>query len=224
MLSRTKQQLREGVRRRARIPGVDSYCDDDDIDEYVLDSLESLIADSYRHPEVFQLLGKRFSISGSGPTFSLPADFYGEYMLLHQGQNALPVPRLEPQDIPYAIDVTGQVDLTLLYIPLLDRSTFSSNNSAFEYLSGWNVYVECDVAAQILEEMEEDSSALRAQQSGALERVMMNARRMSRPVYVRDARGIYGRRHFHNTLRTWKYSIEGTNTDRIIRIAEVAPT
>lgn len=213
MLTRTLLQLRTAVLEEARMETSD-FTDATELNRLINKSIERLRDKVLAMPGGFALVGKVATLSGTGPVLTLPTDCMQVYQLLTQASQGQQVDHIAEEDRPYAVEATGTLSFRLEYIPSFTRLV--NDGDTYTFLPAWADYVECDVAASLLEMEESDPSAKLRRRDDALEVLMLHASRSrhSSPTKVRDVRF----RRWPYAQTAYKYRLEGLNQLRIYQV------
>ena len=225
-LTRTLAELRAGVRSKAHFEGTDEFVDDSYIDDLINEQLSEFFDWMTSLPGAEGFLQKRTTLTGSGPSLSLPSDFGQVQRLLFTDQNTRPVERINEQEEPYAQDLTGTLTYRLDYIPCAPQLSGDSDSVTLPFGS-WERFVEYSVAARLLEEAEEDPGTALRRAESAKEAFMRNCTRLVRtqPKFLKKSRFAHrnqaylvGTTQNHDT----RYRLEGdTSSGPTIRFMRV---
>lgn len=171
MLTRSLAQIRGRVRVETSFEGSNEFIDDTDLNDMIIESLESLIDDVADQPNAFAYFGSSVTLTGTSP-LALPADFYQLWGLYRPDRDS---DRLEPLNFhnrQYVEEVEGTLTFTLEYLRSFDRTSFDADSETFTGPPGWDRFVIHDVAAQILNISEQENARSRDRRDAAQQRIV----------------------------------------------------
>lgn len=169
---------------------TNEFVDDTEIHSRLYDAVEELWQQVADQPGGYDFLGKRATVSGTGPILAYPSDFRTlERVLPGDGVATDAIRRLQATERAAAIDADGPLSLVIEYLPSFDRSEWLVG-TAYTFLDGWDKYVTNDTAAQVLAQAKRDSAEPRMRADKALSRILAHAilRDRAETEKVRDVR------------------------------------
>ena len=146
-LTRTRQQIREEARSLADLPEADSL---------VLDTTLNTWIDRY-HKDLYELLwgtaGRHYflkdgTLTGTGPTLDLPADFLDLEGIYYTDTRGQAVQALPPDYYPFADEVTEAVSFRMRYVPTPTMMT--SDSDTLDTIVGWDDFIVYNLTADLL--------------------------------------------------------------------------